>query len=270
MVGLDREVIVQRLVELFRGLSDVEVAILFGSAGRGCGGPRDVDVAVKFSVERSLLDLAGLASLIARCLGVSEELVDVVDLSRVKPVVLLRILRDGVVLKGSLEALKGLYEEASRGIDQLMEVERWASLDPEPRVDRVVIASRVEEVRRNTAFLKEEILARSVEELTYKDVLALERAVHRVVEAMLDICRHLVAVHSLGLVESYGEYPRRLAEAGIMPRELAEELAKFAGLRNILVHRYLDVDLRRLHEAARRMVEEVTPKFLGWVTGYLA
>lgn len=52
-------------------------------------------------------------------------------------------------------------------------------------------------------------------------MLALERALHRIAEAMLDICRHLVAVHSLGIVESYGEYSRRLAQAGKMPRGLA-------------------------------------------------
>jgi len=262
---MDREFIARKLSRLFSRLGDVEVAVLFGSTARGCGYPHDVDVAIKFSSEKSLLDLAGLASLIAKELGVNEDLVDVVDLSEAKPLLLLKILKDGVVLKGDLRKLERLYEGASRGVDQLIKVRHWVDLDPEPRVDKAVIASRVEEVRRNSEFIRREILARSVDELEYRDVLALERAVHRIAEAMLDICRHLVAVHSLGIVESYGEYPRRLAQAGKMPRELAEELTRVAGLRNILVHRYSEINLNKLYEAAREIVVRIAPKFIQWV-----
>ena len=92
------------------------------------------------------------------------------------------------------------------------------------------------DIRRNAGFIKNEALAKNVDELDYKDILALEGAHHRIAEAMLDICRHLVAVHSLGIAESHGEHPRKLAQAGKIPKELADELARIAGLRNILVH----------------------------------
>jgi len=262
---MSRELIIKRLSELFSRLSDVEVAILFGSAARGCKYPHDIDIAVKFSREKSLLDIGGLASVIARELGVSEGFIDVIDLAEVKPLLLLKILKDGVVLKGDLKELEKLYEVASRGTDQLIEIEHWAILDPEPEINKVVITSRVEEVRRNSDFIKNEILAKDVDELDYKDVLALERAVHRIAEAMLDICRHLVAVYSLGIVESYGEYPKRLAQAGKMPKELAKELTRIAGLRNILVHRYLEINLNKLYEAAREIAMRIAPKFIEWV-----
>jgi len=262
---MDRGLIVKKLNELFSKLDDVEVAILFGSTARGHRYPHDIDIAIKFSSKKSLLDLTGLASLIARELGVSEDFIDVVDLDEVKPLQLLKILKDGIVLKGDLRKLRGLYEEASRGIDQLIEVKHWAILDPEPKVDKAIIASRVEEVRRNSEFIRNEILTKDVDELTYKDVLALERAVHRIAEAMLDICRHLVAVYSLGIVESYGEYPRRLAQAGKIPRELADELTRIAGLRNILVHKYLEINLNKLYEASREITVKIVPKFIEWI-----
>jgi len=261
---IDRERVVEKLSRLFSRLSDVKLAILFGSTARGSEHPRDIDIAIKFSRRKSFLDLAELVSLIARELGIGEDLVDVVDLDEAKPILLLRILREGVILKGDQERLTELFERASRGIDQLIEVRQWAVLDPEPRVDKAVVVSRVDEIRRNAEFIKNGILTRSVDELEYRDVLALERAVHRIAEAMLDICRHLVAVYSLGIVESYGEYPRRLAEDGRMPRELAGELAKVAGLRNILVHRYLEIDLGKLYEAARKIVLETVPRFIQW------
>ena len=222
---------------------------------------------IKFSSRKSLLDVAGLVSLIARELGVGEGFIDVIDLSEVKPLLLLKILREGIVLKGDSRELEKLREEASKGIDQLIEVEHWANLDPEPKVDKAIVASRVEEVRRNSDFVKNEILAKNVNELSYKDVLALERAVYRIAEAMLDICRHLTAVYSLGIVESCEEYPERLAQAGKMPRELAEELAEIAGLRNILAHRYLEVDLNKLYEVAQEIATRIVPKFIQWVKG---
>mgnify|MGYP000147265274 CR=1 FL=1 len=267
MPGLDKESVIKRLGELFNELDDVEVAVLFGSLTKGHRHPRDVDIAVKFSCEKSLLDLAGLTSLIAGRLGVSEDYVDVVDLSEAKPLLLSRILKEGVILKADPNSLKNLYDEALKSIDHLTEVKLWANLDPEPRVDKAIIASRVEEVRRNVEFIKKEILpVEDIDKLRYRDKLALERALHRIAEAMLDVCRHLVATYSLGIVESYGEYPRKLAQAGKMPRELAEELTKLAGLRNIPVHRYLEIDTRKLYEAAQRITEEIAPKFLRWVS----
>jgi len=265
MLHVNREFIVRKLSRLFSELDYVEIALLFGSTARGCGYPHDIDVAVKFSSRKSLLDMAGLASLIARELGVSEDFIDVIDLDEVKPLLLLKILKNGIVLKGDLEKLEKLYEGASKGIDQLIEVKLWANLDPEPKVNKAIVASRVEEIRRNSELIKNEILTKNVDELKYKDVLALERAIHRIAEAMLDICRHLVTIYSLGIVESYGEYPRRLAQAGKIPKELAEELTKIAGLRNILVHRYLEINLNKLYEAAHEIVSKTAPKFIQWV-----
>ncbi len=51
--------------------------------------------------------------------------------------------------------------------------------------------------------------------------------------------------------EDYREIPRRLAEAGVLTRDLGEELARAAGQRNILVHLYLDVDPALIHGTVR-------------------
>ncbi len=261
----ERSEVVERLKRIFSERSDVELAILFGSVARRGLSLHDVDVAVKLSRPASLMELGELTAMIARELGIREDFVDVVDLDRVGLPLLWRILREGIVLKSEGEALKRLYRRAGAYPDAKVEIEMWANLDPDPKVDKAILESRVAEIRRNVTFLREEILERRIEELSYKDILALERAVHRLAEAMLDICRHLVAVYSLGLVESYGEYPMRLAEAGRMPRALAEESAKLAGLRNILAHGYIEIDTTLLYEATREVVEELAPRFIEWV-----
>jgi uncharacterized protein YutE (UPF0331/DUF86 family) len=42
------------------------------------------------------------------------------------------------------------------------------------------------------------------------------------------------------------------ARSGVLPVELAERLAPSAGLRNILVHEYVEVDLAQVVRAAER------------------
>jgi uncharacterized protein YutE (UPF0331/DUF86 family) len=125
----------------------------------------------------------------------------------------------------------------------------WATFDP--KLDKIVIISRIGEIRRNTEFIKSEILSKKIEDLNYKDILALERAMHKIIEAMLDICRHLVSVYSLGLAESYDEYPQKLAEANKMPKDLAEYITRLAGLRNILVNQYLEINNEIFYQTAK-------------------
>jgi len=261
----DKEAVVARLIELFRDLDGVEVAVLFGSLARVGSTAHDLDIAVKLSGKGGLIDLGYIASRVAMALGVSEDSVDIVDMDDASPILLYRILSEGIVIKGNREALRRLAEKASEYPDAMLEIMAWSTLDPDPKPDRAVIVSRVEEIRRNSRFLEERIVGKKPSELDYGEILALERAVHRIIEAMLDICRHLVSVYSLGLVESYGEYALRLARAGMMPAGLAERISRLAGLRNILVHRYLELDVSKLHDIAREIVGGVAREFIEWV-----
>jgi uncharacterized protein YutE (UPF0331/DUF86 family)/predicted nucleotidyltransferase len=253
-----------KLRELFERLESVEIAILFGSIAREGLSAHDVDVALRLKGE-DLLEVGYIITQAAGALRVSEDCIDVALLSRTNPMLLSRILEEGIIVKGRPEAIEQLSRRAQQAPDALMELKRWATLDPNPKLDKAIITSRVEEIRRDAAFIKNEILSRKAEELSYKDTLALERAMHKIAESMLDVCRHLVSAYSLGFVESYGEYPQRLAEANKMPRGLAKDVAKLAGLRNILVHRYLEVRREILHQAAKETVERIVGEFIEWM-----
>jgi len=256
----------KHLKEQLTGRDNVKLAVVFGSVARNGVSCHDIDVAVKLAdQEKRLLALGELVYTISDALDVSEERVDVIDLDQAPIHLLGRILREGIVIKSDVETLKQLYEKVRDYPDLVLEAKKWINLDPEPKVDKMIVEARVAEVRRNTEFLRSEILSRRPEELSYKDVLALERAIHRATEAMLDLCRHLVAVYSLGLAESYGEYPEKLADAGKIPRELADKLSKLAGLKNIIVHRYLDIKLELLYEASREVADEVAKQFMEWI-----
>jgi len=67
------------------------------------------------------------------------------------------------------------------------------------------------------------------------------------IQCVLDIGAHMVSGLNLGQVDKYADIPALLARRGIVSEELAVELAKMFGLRNILVHEYLEVDFRALY-----------------------
>jgi uncharacterized protein YutE (UPF0331/DUF86 family)/predicted nucleotidyltransferase len=260
-----KEFVVPLLTRLFDELEDVRLAVVFGSLVKNGVTTRDIDIAIKLNQKSSLLELGNVVARVAKAFNVNEEIIDIVDVDRANPLLLLKVLKEGVVVKGSNEDLKYLEEKAFLYPDALVELREWGTLDPNPKPDRSILSSRVEEIRRNSHFLKEEILSRNVSELSYRELLMLERAMHRIIEAMLDVCRHLVSVYSLGLAESYGEYAWKLAKGGKMPYDLAEDIAKLAGLRNILVHRYLEVETRKLYDAAKEVMDRIATRFIKWV-----
>lgn len=87
--------------------------------------------------------------------------------------------------------------------------------------------------------------------------LAAERALQLAIQAATDIANHLLAEDTDVTPEDYGAAFRALAPLGIIETSLAERLAAAAGLRNILVHMYLDLDHARVWEAIGRIEDLV-------------
>jgi uncharacterized protein YutE (UPF0331/DUF86 family) len=75
-----------------------------------------------------------------------------------------------------------------------------------------------------------------------------ERWLHLAAEAALDIAHHLIADRGFRSPSTYREAFQVLKENGILDDALAVDMMGWAGLRNVLVHLYLDVDHAKLHE----------------------
>lgn len=73
-----------------------------------------------------------------------------------------------------------------------------------------------------------------------------ERIITAVVDGAVAINSHLAAALLERASESYGSSFQAVARAGVIPADLATRLAPSAGLRNALVHAYLDIDLDRV------------------------
>lgn len=81
----------------------------------------------------------------------------------------------------------------------------------------------------------------------FVSLAAVERLLERIVTRAIDVNEHLITEISTGREKKITRLTYRdtflwLADLGIYTKTLAERIAKSAGLRNILVHDYNDVD----------------------------
>jgi uncharacterized protein YutE (UPF0331/DUF86 family) len=80
-----------------------------------------------------------------------------------------------------------------------------------------------------------------------------ERHFQIAVQCVLDMANHIVAEQGLGSPDDTEELIACLAAAGVIPKPLHERVRGLAGFRNILVHDYLDVDHRIVHDLLGRL-----------------
>lgn len=90
------------------------------------------------------------------------------------------------------------------------------------------------------------------DELSPMEKFGIRYIVISLVESSSSICMHLL--HNL-----FGIYPKGypscfilLAEKGIIPKDLGESLARAARLRNILVHKYWEVDDNKVYLSVKK------------------
>ena len=67
------------------------------------------------------------------------------------------------------------------------------------------------------------------------------------IQAAIDISSHLISKNQLKRPTTYRETFELLGQAGMISEELAGELSDLAGLRNVLVHIYGELDLDEIH-----------------------
>jgi uncharacterized protein YutE (UPF0331/DUF86 family) len=96
---------------------------------------------------------------------------------------------------------------------------------------------------------------------------AVERGLQIAAEALFDVSAHILAAEFQDAVEEYREMPTRLLARGVITPGTAARLKGLAGFRNVLVHDYAEIDLRRLHAGLGRLGD--LDAFVADVTGWL-
>jgi len=78
---------------------------------------------------------------------------------------------------------------------------------------------------------------------------ATERLIQLIVDCATDINNHVVVETGNRPPEDYQRSFTSAAEVGAISQELADEIKGSAGMRNILVHEYMDIDDQMVYDA---------------------
>ncbi len=73
-----------------------------------------------------------------------------------------------------------------------------------------------------------------------------ERFLQLSIEACIDIAEIVISLKNFPTPQTAGEAIRILGKQGVLEENFAEEFSKAAGMRNILIHDYLDIDYKQV------------------------
>ncbi|MBI4121895.1 MAG: DUF86 domain-containing protein [Parcubacteria group bacterium] len=118
-------------------------------------------------------------------------------------------------------------------------------------------------IKRKIKLMQEDLSALSSLDVARRDAMdqyAAERILERLITRALDVNQHLIAELGKGseAVRDYFQTFIRLADLGVYPRNFAELIAPSAGMRNILVHEYDEVDPEKIFETIPTALKQYT------------
>lgn len=104
-----------------------------------------------------------------------------------------------------------------------------------------------------------QILDISIDEFLENEInqLAVERCLQLSAQAMADIGSHIIAQSGWQVPNTYSEIITVLSNKKILDKNLSKKLESFMGLRNILVHSYLDVDEALLYNELKANLNDL-------------
>lgn len=116
-------------------------------------------------------------------------------------------------------------------------------------IDKKVVGARLAALEQYLGYLRD--LA-TVEAGTFatdpRTYASAERFLQLAIESIFDIGTHCIAALGLPRPERYADVLPALASAGVIRTETAAALLSISGFRNMLVHDYMRLDRRRVHE----------------------
>ena len=125
-------------------------------------------------------------------------------------------------------------------------------------VDSNVILKRVGRIRKCVATLETIRRTHSESRFMADEMVqaAAERNLQVAIQSVLDICNHAVADMKLEVPDEEKQAVQILASHKLIPKRLAETLTSMIGMRNVLVHEYLEVDHVRLYAIMKTSLDD--------------
>lgn len=125
-------------------------------------------------------------------------------------------------------------------------------------IERGIIEGKFDIVDRNVRFL-EEMKKLSPQQFmdSYRDAQAAKYSLLEIMEACIDVANYIISVKGFRRAEEYSEMFRVLREEEIIGEDLADKLEDMARFRNLLVHRYGEIDDRRVWEIINNNLKDI-------------
>lgn len=80
-----------------------------------------------------------------------------------------------------------------------------------------------------------------------------ERCLQISIQALLDICQYIIASNNWRRPRDNQEIIKIIAANNIIPEDFAQRILPMAGMRNILVHEYLKIDLDKIYQHLQKL-----------------
>lgn len=117
-------------------------------------------------------------------------------------------------------------------------------------VDRDKVEGLIRHLRQYTGYLRQ--IAKLDREEFLNDPMAIGSARYYLqvsIESCIDIANHIIATEGLRAPKDYRDTFKVLNEAEIIPDEFTRTMQAMAGLRNLLVHLYWEVDDKMVYDS---------------------
>ncbi len=137
-------------------------------------------------------------------------------------------------------------------------------------IDKTIIEGKLDIIELNLKFLGEFKNVNSEEFIeNYRDVQAVKYSLLEIIEACIDIANHIISAEGYRRAEEYADMFEILKENRIISKNLASNLGDMASFRNLLVHRYGEVDNIRVLEVVKSDLGDIL-EFEKTVEGFIS
>lgn len=93
--------------------------------------------------------------------------------------------------------------------------------------------------------MSQQFSAESLKENKF-DEWALRYGIFESIQIVIDIACHIASKYNLGVSNSYSECIEHLSNSNYISKELSQRLLAAIGLRNLLIHEYITIDVAKL------------------------
>ena len=125
-------------------------------------------------------------------------------------------------------------------------------------VDHDLILAKVGSIRRHLKRISEKgavDLETFLSDIDRQEVISFN--LHLAIENCTDLAAHIISEEGLGVPGSASEMFYLLEENGYLSLQLTEKMIRAVGLRNLIVHEYDKVDLKRLFAIVQKDIKDI-------------